>query len=67
MKKINTAVVALALGMSECDIRERYDGAKEIEFSEGIKLRENAKIKRYEKEAEEYSKQLEAVMKIMNG
>jgi len=65
MKKISTSVVAIALGMSECDIREKYEGAKEIEYAEGLRLMENTKIKRYTEEADEYRKNLESIKAIM--
>lgn len=65
MKKVSTAVVALALGMSEVVIKEMYEGAKEIEFSEAFKLKENPKIKRYDAEAKKLADQLERFGKLM--
>lgn len=65
MKKVSTAVVALALGMSEVTIKEMYENAKEIEFSEAFKLKENLKLKRYNTEAEKLADQLERFGKLM--
>lgn len=65
MKKVSTAVVALALGMSEVTIKEMYENAKEIEFSEAFKLKENLKLKRYNAEAEKLADQLERFGKLM--
>lgn len=65
MKKVSTAVVALALDMSEVAIREMYDGAKEIEFSDAFKLMEGTKPKRYKEEAAKLKDQLIRFGKIM--
>lgn len=67
MKKVKIWVVALALGMNAIEIKEMHGGVDEIEFTEVMKLAINKKIKRYNTEAEELKKQLEAVMQIMNG
>lgn len=67
MKKIKVWIVALALSMNAIEIKEMYDGADEIEFTEIMKLALNKKIKRYGPEAVELKKQLEAVMQIING
>lgn len=70
MKKVSTAVAALALGMSEVTIREMYKDekgqpAKEIEFSEVYKLMENPKHKRFDADAAKLKDQLIRFGKIM--
>lgn len=65
MKKVPTATVALALGMSEVTIKEMYENAKEIEFSEAYKLMENAKMKRFDDEAKKLKDQLIRFGKLM--
>lgn len=65
MKKVSTAIAALALGMSEVAIREMYDGAKEIEFFEVYKLMENPKPKRFDADAAKLKDQLIRIGKIM--
>ena len=70
MKKVSTAVVALALGMSEVTIREMFKDAngqpaKEIEFSEAYKLMENPKLKRFDADAAKLKDQLIRFGKIM--
>jgi hypothetical protein len=65
MKKVPTAVVALALGMSEVAIREACDNAKEIDFAEAFKLMHNPKLKRHTEEAAKLKDQLERFNKIM--
>lgn len=70
MKKVSTAVAALALGMSEVTIREMFKDekgqpAKEIKFSEAFELMENTKLKRLDKEAEKLLDQLIRFGKIM--
>lgn len=65
MKKVSTAVVALALGASEVSIREMCDGAKEIDFAEVFKLMHNPKLKRYNEEADKLKNQLDRCNKIM--
>lgn len=65
MKKVSTAVVALALGASEVSIREMCDNAKEIDFAEAFKLMHNPKLKRYNEEADKLKNQLDRFNKIM--
>ena len=70
MKKVPTATVALALGMSEVTIREMFKDAngqpaKEIEFSEAYKLMENPKLKRFDAAAAKLKDQLIRFGKIM--
>lgn len=65
MKKVSTAVVAVALGMSEVTIKEMYENAKEIEFSEAYKLMENQKMKRFDDEAKKLKDQLVRFGKLM--
>lgn len=65
MKKVSTAVVALALGMSEVAIREACENAKEIDFAEAFKLMHNQKMKRYNDEAAKLKNQLDRFNRIM--
>lgn len=65
MKKVPTAVVALALGMSEVAIRETCDNAKEIDFADALKLMHNPKMKHYNEDAAKLKNQLDRFNKIM--
>lgn len=67
MKKISTAVVALALGLSELTIKEMYGGATEIEFPEAYRLKKNKKLKRLDSEAKKLNEQLDCFEKLMES
>lgn len=63
-KKYATAIVAVALNMSEVSIKEKFDNAKELTFAEIISLAADAKIKRYDDEVKELTDKLTAYNKL---
>ena len=62
MKNYNSAAVAIALGISEVSIEAKFEGAtkKGVDLSQILQLQDNAKLSRYNDEAE-------AIKKILAG
>lgn len=65
-KKYTTAGVSLALGMSEVAIKEMFENAKELTFTQIIELSLNSKIKRYTDEANEIKDKLDGFAKLFS-
>lgn len=65
-KKYTTASIALALGMSESAIKEMFENAKELTFTQIIELSLNSKIKRYTDEANEIKDKLDGFAKLFS-
>ena len=62
MKMYNSAAVAIALGISEAAIEEKFEGSikKGVDLSQILQLKDNGKLKRYDTEAD-------AIRKILAG
>lgn len=62
MRNYNSAAVAIALGISEVSIEAKFEGAtkKGVDLSQILQLQDNAKLSRYNDEAE-------AIKKILAG
>lgn len=65
-KKYTTASIALALGMSENAIKEMFDNAEKLTFTQIIELSLNSKIKRYTDEANEIKDKLDGFAKLFS-
>ena len=58
MKSYSSAAVAIALGISEVSITEKFEGASILQ------LADNAKLSRYNEEADKIKRILDGVQKL---
>lgn len=66
MKSYSSAAVAIALGISEVSITEKFEGASKrgLDLSQILQLADNAKLSRYNEEADKIKRILDGVQKL---
>lgn len=65
-KVYSSAAAAVALGISEASIEEKFEGAikRGVDLSQILQLEDNAKLKRYHEEAENIRRILKGVKEL---